>query len=125
LRASNRRTLIFYLPVKDLSSGRVIGHLADITRRGCLILSKEPLYSGDQRILQVELPQKPYFQSTRLRFKAAVRWVKREKDREIYHTGLLLIKKEKRTDQVIDLLIEKIGFSDGEKKIRLADNQGG
>jgi len=123
LRTEARRTLYYYLDVINLKDRSKVGVLANLTLRGCLILSETPYEEGTQLLLQIKLPRGGGLEEERLRVKGIVRWLKKETNRHLYSMGFLFLKKEQRTDLVVERLIDHIGFSDGIKKIRLSQQE--
>jgi c-di-GMP-binding flagellar brake protein YcgR len=56
-RARKRRHLFYYLKVFDGLTGRLVGHLVDLSPAGMLLLVHDPLTIGTDYRLRVQLPE--------------------------------------------------------------------
>jgi len=56
-RAKKRRHLFYYLKVFDSLTGRLIGHLVDLSPGGMLLLVHDPLAIGEDYRLRLQLPE--------------------------------------------------------------------
>ena len=119
-RFAPRRHLIVYLEIMDSASGRTLGRLGDIHKDGMLILSSVPLVPGSSIPVSIRVPKpfgdgKPDPQGT-----IGVRWSKSDGPREgQYQSGCFFESMAAEDKARIDLLVERIGFSDGQRKILL------
>jgi len=104
----------------DSASGRTLGRLGDIHKDGMLILSSVPLVPGSSIPVSIRVPKpfgdgKPDPQGT-----IGVRWSKSDGPREgQYQSGCFFESMAAEDKARIDLLVERIGFSDGQRKILL------
>jgi hypothetical protein len=55
-RSLKRRHLIYYLRVFDRSSGKLVGHLVDVTTQGMMLISEAPLPDEAEFELRMDLP---------------------------------------------------------------------
>jgi len=55
-RSLKRRHLIYYLRVFDRSSGKLLGHLVDVTTQGMMLISEAPLPDEAEFQLRMDLP---------------------------------------------------------------------
>ena len=55
-RRHKRRHLIYYLEVFDDATDRLIGHVVDITMKGIMLTSEEPIELNSTLRLRIELP---------------------------------------------------------------------
>ncbi len=117
-REQVRRNLIFYLTVKDKKSGSIIGELGDITENGLLIMSDQRFQITDTLNLAIELPKGPDYPARALDIAVEVQWAKRDPDNpDIFLAGCKIIKSKDSDRSLIQKLVEKIGFSNGQRKI--------
>ena len=56
-RARKRRHLFYYLKVFDGLTGRLVGHLVDLSPAGMILLVHDPLAIGADYRLRVQLPE--------------------------------------------------------------------
>lgn len=106
-RGNKRRHLIYYLPVFDYKTNKVMGHLVDITVKGLMLMSERPLKTDTIFHLKMFLPGK-----NELSFKAKSVWAKKDINPDFYDTGFELQDISPDTVKVIERLIAKLGFND-------------
>jgi hypothetical protein len=111
-RRQKRRHLIYYLEVFDRKSKRQIGHLADLTQEGILLLTQKELAPGDKLDLDIRLPEVPGLKSESLLVKATVRWTGLDKNPALRCVGCQLAPLDSKDQAVIDLLFKLVGFED-------------
>jgi hypothetical protein len=61
-----RKDLMSYSQVFDLSRGKLIGYLGDLTLLGAMVIGDEPLKVEDQMPISIQLPELPKINATRL-----------------------------------------------------------
>lgn len=88
-RRQKRRHLIYYLEIFERKIGRALGHLADLTSEGLLLLTEEDggLAPGQALDLDIRLPEVPGLQSEKLYVKAVVRWTGLDKNPALHCAG--------------------------------------
>lgn len=119
LREQIRRTLYYYLPVYREGEDQQFGMLADITPQGCLVITEKPIVEGERLSLRIQLPRGGALEEESLSFEGIVRWTRKDENRPLYSTGILYSDEDDRRTGAVEKLIDHIGFSDGQKKIRL------
>ncbi|MEE4639167.1 MAG: PilZ domain-containing protein [Wenzhouxiangella sp.] len=85
-----RHRPVLYLKVFDPASGALVGHLVDISERGLMLVTEEPLDKG----LKMELAFTPPEESGArepVSFQAEVRWCRPEANPELHDLGLIVI----------------------------------
>lgn len=82
-----RRHLVFYLRVFDGASSRIIGHLADISTGGIMLVSEKKIKIENEYQLRIKLP-KEFSGREELIFTAISRWCQRDSNPDFYITGL-------------------------------------
>lgn len=110
-RTLKRRHLIYYLEVIDVESNQILGHLVDVTKRGIMLISKEPIEVGRAFFLRMKLPEgiadKPH-----LEFHAKSVWTGKDINPDFYDTGFEVIDLSPMANENIQNLIEQMGFLD-------------
>jgi hypothetical protein len=104
-RAIARRHLVFYLRVFDGSSARIIGHLADISPRGIMLVSEKKIKTQRVFQLRVKLP-KEFSGREELIFSATSRWTRRDSNPDFYITGFEMTGLDREVGAQIKALIK-------------------
>ncbi len=106
-----RRHLVFYLRIFDGLGSRVLGHLMDISPRGLMILSDEPIAVNEEYRLRMRLPQE-VSGSDEIIFGAVSRWCRRDENPDFYIIGFQIQDMDSETRSLISDLIDKFGFAE-------------
>jgi len=61
-----RKDLMSYSQVFDLTQGKLIGYLGDLTLIGAMVIGDEPLKVDDKLTISIQLPELPKISATRL-----------------------------------------------------------
>ena len=85
-RRLKRRKLIYYLRVEDLSAGRPLGRLVDITTEGFMLVSSQAIPAGKEYRLALVLPPNPDAPG-RIEFSARSLWSGKDVNPEFHDTG--------------------------------------
>jgi len=117
MRKETRRTLIYYLDVINEANNSVIGKLADITLNGLLILSDDPLPKGLSGTFSIKMPPGLAYKNHNLLINGKIKWIKQDEKTTLYYSGLEFSNMNLELEKLIKALINRIGFSDGTKKI--------
>lgn len=110
-RKSKRRHLLYYLPVINRNTGEQIGHVADITPEGILLVAENPIPLKTTYQLRIMLPSdvldREYLDVT-----AQAMWGQRDINPDFHATGFrhLNVAPEDRDD--IEKLINFYGLMD-------------
>lgn len=118
-----RRHLLLYLNVVDLNTEKAIGRLGDINRSGVLLLLKEPLDIESEIPLAIHIPDTVDGSRSALELLVSVRWCRAAENPGLYEAGCTIIGIDEDDRRYIDSLIERIGFSDGTRRIFLKDER--
>jgi hypothetical protein len=116
-RGKTRRTLMIYLDCIDLDLGREAGKVVDITEEGIMLLSPDPIPVGQGSNYSIELPKTEVFKDSIFHVRGICRWVRKEDLQNLYSMGIAFIQPDDECSRLVKLLIEKLGFSNGQKKI--------
>ena len=116
-RKEIRRTLMIYLDCIDLKTSEEAGKVVDITNEGFLLISEQPIPIGKGSDYRIDLPNLKAFSGLNIQAEGICRWVRKEDLQDIYSMGISFVKPNPEHPAIFELLINKIGFSDGQKKI--------
>lgn len=110
-RKLHRRHLIYYLKAYDRDDHRLLGHMADITVEGLLLVSEEPLQVDRDYRIRMNLPES--FSSTEyIEFEARCLWSQNSVNPSLYDSGLKLLNIKDEDRKAIENLVLRFGFRD-------------
>lgn len=110
-RKFKRRHLIYYLRIYDRKTEVLIGHLADITTDGIMLVSEEPIKAESVFNFKMTLPAE--IEGSRdITFDAFSVWCKKDVNPDFYATGFKISNIEARDIELIEILIDSFGFRD-------------
>ena len=110
-RSLKRRHLIYYLRVFDLETGLPIGHLVDLTVRGMMMISEEPLATEKVYRMRMDLPPR-LFEQEQWEFTARSIWSKPDVNPAFQDTGLKFVAITRDDELIIEDLIQHYGLND-------------
>lgn len=103
--------MIYYLRVYDKVTGTLLGHLADISPDGMMIVSESPVDAGAKFQCRMMLPRE-LKASQEILFSAQSIWTKKDVNPDFYATGFKIDNIAAADIQVMDILIDEFGFRD-------------
>ncbi len=106
-----RRHLIYYVPVFDADTGRLLGHLVDVHMEGMKIMGKVPIKVGTRLRLRLDVSRLLESLETILA-EAVIQWQSRSLNPSYYDTGLMFIDLPENATQQIQEMIGSFGFQD-------------
>ena len=92
-RKLNRKYLAVYSRVFDRVSSRVLGYLADLSQKGTMIISGEPMPEKEILNLRFDLPDPTLFPIDHLDLQASVAWSSPDIDPAFYNVGFQFLRK--------------------------------
>lgn len=110
-RKLKRRHLIYYLRVFDQKTGELVGHLADITIKGIMLMSEKELPINKTYSLKVLInpgEEEPEY----LEFDAVAKWSRPDVNPTFWDTGFELVNATAADFRRISDLIEELGFEE-------------
>lgn len=110
-RKFKRRHLLFYTRVFDRKNGKLIGHIADLTPAGAMLISEEEIPLDTTYHLMMDLPF-AYNSKTHLDFDALSVWSKPDLDPKFFNAGFKLLNVEPEDLTIIEWIIQDFGFKD-------------
>lgn len=112
-RQHSRRNLLFYLRVYCVKTGDFLGHAADLSKGGLLLLSEEPV-EGEEFELDIRPPAKDAPKNP-VHITAEIRWKANHKNPLLYSTGFEITQSQDGDIQNLQDLINKYGAAETEK----------
>ena len=107
-RSLKRRHLIYYLRIYDGISSRVVGHIVDITNRGLMLISDEPIAVQEEYRLRMKLPGMSTVQEE-LIFEAVCRWCREDENPAFFVAGFQIHHLLPEEAAFIQALIDEFG----------------
>jgi len=108
-RQLKRVHLIYYLRIFDTDNGDVIGHLADITPQGIMIISEAPITEGKEFSFRMQLPGMVSGREE-VHFSARCLWCKQDYIPDFYISGYQIKDITPQETKTITALINSYGF---------------
>lgn len=110
LRQADRRCLVFYLRVFDGLSSKILGHLINMSEKGVLLMTDEPVELNEDHRLRIRLPA---FVRDRheIVLHATSRWCRKEPGRDLYFIGFQIYNLDVLTEKIVFNLIKDLGFT--------------
>ena len=103
-RELKRRRLVQHLNVYDRATERFLGKAVDLTTKGLLIMSEQPLAVGANLELRIDLPQS-LFGGDHLDLDAQVVWRRKDAKPGVFVVGCSITSLSQRDQAVIGQLI--------------------
>ncbi len=113
---------MYYLPVMDAKRNEPLGRLGNINGEGILLLTNCELPLDRTYSVSIRIPEHLGFGRPTLEMEIQPRWSQQEKARGLHAIGCAIASLEPQGKDLIGLLIARIGFSDGSKKIFLKND---
>ncbi|MFH1062606.1 MAG: PilZ domain-containing protein [Candidatus Omnitrophota bacterium] len=110
-RKIKRRHLIYYLRVYDAAKGPLLGHIADISTDGVMIISELSIPIATDFTLKMIMPRE--LEGTKeLIFQARSLWSKKDVNPDFYANGFKIQAINSADAELIEYLIDEFGFRD-------------
>lgn len=112
LRMEKRRKVLTFTPVYDVQTNALLGYLGDLTLKGALLVSEDPVEVDKVFTLAVEFREKSEIPAShRVAIPARVAWCKQEDHRTYYNTGMEFLKVTEKNKKIIESVMAKYTFS--------------
>lgn len=118
-----RRHLLYYLQIIDRDSEGPIGRLGDINAGGVLILTDREFPAEKVLNIAIMIPASLGMSHKSIEIAVRTRWCRPDSPKGHFAVGCSIEEIDQANTKRIPELIEKIGFSDGSKKIYLKNDQ--
>ena len=110
-RKISRRFLLYYMRIYDADTRQQIGHLVDITPRGIMVVSEQPLLEGQVTHMRLELTDevadKPFME-----FSVRSKWCEPDIIPDSYNSGFEILDLAPEDSTIIHHIIDQFGFRD-------------
>lgn len=106
-----RRHLIYYLRVFDSKTNKLVGNLVDISTRGIMLVSDNPIEINKRYHLKMVLPE-TIEGSKEVEFEAESRWCQNDTNQDFYDTGFELIDPTNSFLEAVDKLVDDCLFKE-------------
>ena len=116
-RNLERNNLIYYLKVSDVSTGRRLGYLADISTAGLMLMTDDPLPADVAYRLRIEPPLAR--QGEAIAVSAVTKWSDKDKHSAFYKTGFELKDTSAAELKSIKRLIKEFLYEEPEEDAEL------
>lgn len=120
-RKLKRMYLMFYSRVFDRKNGKFIGHLAELTAEGAMIISEEALEPGKVYSFTMDLPP-DRFGKEHMMFDALAVHCKPDIDPAFFVSGFRLLDLTPEDLHIIEGIIEAFGFQDRDQMHSFMEN---
>jgi PilZ domain len=110
-RKLKRRHLIYYLRVFEKNADQPIGHMVDISAEGMMLISEDPIKTGNVFVLRMVLPVE-IDGSREIIFSAESRWCKEDENPDFYNTGFQLINPSPEHIKITEHLVQEFCFKE-------------
>jgi len=110
-RFEKRKRLIYYLKVFDVDNNVLLGNLVDITVRGMMLISEEPVPSNNTYNLKIILPRKIQDKDS-IQVEAKSLWSKNDINPVLYDSGFQFSKLTNEKKQIVEDLLLHVSFDD-------------
>lgn len=109
-RTLDRKYLMVYSRVFDRSTGKILGYLSDLSPKGAMIISDDPLSENSKISLRFDLPDPPLFSTDHLNLEARVAWCKPDIDPSFYNIGFEFFETSETDKSIIEEMIVAYEF---------------
>ena len=110
-RKVERRHLVFYLRVFEGMSTHVVGHLVDVSTKGAMLISDDPIPVDATYHLRMRLPSGSANREELL-FTASSKWCRQDVNPDFYITGFEIHDLNPETARYIHDLIDDFSFNE-------------
>lgn len=110
-RKRKRKNLAFFTRVYNRASGDILGHLADLTPDGLMLISEQPIYTEENYQLQIDLSDAP-FESEFLDIEARAVWCVPDLDPKNWNTGFMIMDITESDKFIIEQIIQEYSIRD-------------
>jgi len=108
-RINKRLHLIYYLRVFDKKNNTLLGHLVDITTGGFMLLSENPIKTGIEFALSMDVPL-PEGLTERVELNAKSCWSNQDANPAFYDTGFQFLDTSSQLRGRLQVMIDDLKF---------------
>ncbi len=111
LRMEKRRKVMTFTPVYDQDANLLLGYLGDLTLKGALMVSEEPVMIDQTFNLAIEFRTTSEVPAKSMITPARAAWCKQEEHRTYYNTGMEFLEMTEMNKRTIEAILKKYQFS--------------
>ena len=105
-----RKDLMSYSQVFDLSRGKLIGYLGDLTSIGAMVIGDEPLKVEEKLTISIQLPELPKINATRLTLPVRVVRCHQDISPEYFNIGVEFDEVTEEQKKIIEAVLDNYEF---------------
>lgn len=109
-RTLERKYLMVYSRVFDRLTGKILGYLSDLSPKGAMIISDDPLTENTPVALRLDLPDPLLFSADHLNLQARVAWCQPDIDPSFYNIGFEFLDVKDQERAIIEEMIVAYEF---------------
>lgn len=109
-RRQPRKDLMSYSQVYDLSDGRLIGYLGDITLLGAMVISDHPIKENQNLSISIELPELPDTQETSMIVSVRVAYCHQDISPDYFNIGLEFTTTTEKQQAIVQSVMDNYEF---------------
>ncbi len=109
-RTLDRKYLMVYSRVFDRATGKILGYLSDLSPKGAMIISDDPISENAKLSLRFDLPDPPLFSTDHLNLEARVAWCKPDIDPSFYNLGFEFLEISEQEKAIVEEMIVAYEF---------------
>ena len=108
-RKLQRKYLAFFTRVFDRRTGEMLGHLANVTTQGAMIISEAPVVTREEFRLRMDIPEE-IFGKDHLDFEARTIWCQADINPRFFNTGFQFSNIAPQDIDIIERIIVEYGI---------------
>ena len=105
-----RKDLMSYSQVFDLSRGKLIGYLGDLTSIGAMVIGDEPLKVEEKLTISIQLPELPKINAIRLTLPVRVVRCHQDISPEYFNIGVEFDQVTEEQKKIIEAVLDNYEF---------------
>ena len=109
-RKEQRKNLMAYTQVYNLSGGLLLGYLGDLNLHGAMVISDSPVAENTELTLAIELPELLEVGESRITIPARVAWCQQDISPEYFNVGFELKEVTDKQKVVIEAIMANYEF---------------
>ena len=109
-RKEQRKNLMAYTQVFDLSGGGLLGYLGDLHLNGAMVIGEKLMTENTEITLAIELPILPNISTPRINIPARVAWSQQDISPEFFNIGFEFKEVSPVQNTVIEAIMQNYEF---------------
>ncbi len=108
-RTKQRKHVFLYLDIYDRETGRLMGHLGDISNEGLMIIAPQPLPLHISREIRIRLPEDE-FSKAFIDLEIQTRWTAPDVNPDLHCTGCLFVDISPEDEALVEAVGKLLSF---------------